>query len=108
MRPSFSIFNLQFSIYSPSSFFSKSTGKPRSSFVLSNCLFTNEDVKEIRHRFEWQKKAGLAVEHLRAEDARKIEPFISPDVYEALLFPNDWQVENRKLQRVSWKVGINN
>lgn len=59
--------------------------------------FTDEDVKEIRHRFEWQKKAGLAVEHLRAEDARKIEPFISPDVYEALLFPNDWQVENRKL-----------
>lgn len=59
--------------------------------------FTDEDVSEIRYRFDWQKRAGLAVEHLRAEDARQIEPFISPDVREALFFPNDWQVENRRL-----------
>jgi glycine oxidase len=58
---------------------------------------TNEDISEIGGRFEWQKRAGLAVERLPAEDARRIEPFISPDVREALFFPNDWQVENRKL-----------
>ena len=59
--------------------------------------FTQEDTNEVRERFEWQQKAGLSVEYLSAEDARKAEPFISTNVREALLFPNDWQVENRKL-----------
>ena len=59
--------------------------------------FTEADVKEIRHRFGWQTKANLAVEHLNAESVRKFEPFVSPDVREALFFPNDRQVENRKL-----------
>jgi glycine oxidase len=59
--------------------------------------FSETDAAEIRRRFEWQKKANLAVEHLSAADARKAEPFVSPNVREALFFPNDWQVENRKL-----------
>lgn len=59
--------------------------------------FTNSDTEEIRCRFEWQRSAGLAVERLSAAEALKAEPFISPDVREALYFPNDWQVENRKL-----------
>ncbi len=59
--------------------------------------FTETDVAEIRRRFEWQKKAGLAIEHLSANEAGKAEPFVSSDVREALFFPNDWQIENRKL-----------
>jgi glycine oxidase len=59
--------------------------------------FTEKDVKEISRRFEWQKSAGLQVEHLTARETRQIEPFVSPDVLESLFFPNDWQVENRKL-----------
>ena len=59
--------------------------------------FADADVVEIRRRFDWQKSAGLAVEYLNTESARKLEAFISPDVREALFFPNDWQVENRKL-----------
>lgn len=59
--------------------------------------FTEDDVREIRERFEWQRAAGLAVERLSADEARRAEPFVSPDVREALFFPNDWQVENRKL-----------
>ena len=59
--------------------------------------FTDADVSEIRQRFEWQKSAGLAVEFLNAESIRKLESFISPDVCEGLFFPNDRQVENRKL-----------
>ncbi len=59
--------------------------------------FTENDVREIRRRFDWQRKANLTVEHLNAESVRKFEPFVSPDVREALFFPNDWQVENRKL-----------
>ena len=59
--------------------------------------FTGADAEDIRRRFAWQTKAGLKVERLKADEARKIEPFISTDVREALFFPNDWQVENRKL-----------
>ena len=59
--------------------------------------FTENDSNELQERFEWQKKAGLPVEYLSADDARKAEPFVSPNVRDALLFPNDWQVENRKL-----------
>ena len=43
------------------------------------------------------EKAGLNVEFLSAMETRRAEPFISPDVREALYFPNDWQTENRKL-----------
>ena len=59
--------------------------------------FTENDVSEIRQRFEWQKNAGLKVERLSSVEIHKLEPFVSPDVLEGLLFPNDWQVENRKL-----------
>jgi glycine oxidase len=62
------------------------------------CLaFSEKDSEELHARYEWQKKAGLDVEHLSADDVRRAEPFISPDVREALFFPTDWQVENRKL-----------
>ncbi|MFZ1700775.1 MAG: glycine oxidase ThiO [Pyrinomonadaceae bacterium] len=59
--------------------------------------FSDADVEELAERLDWQTKTGLPVEHLSAVDARKAEPFVSPDVREALFFPNDWQVENRKL-----------
>lgn len=59
--------------------------------------FNDSDANELSERFQWQRDRGLEVERLSAEDARRIEPFISPDVREALYFPNDWQVENRKL-----------
>ncbi|MDQ6788557.1 MAG: glycine oxidase ThiO [Acidobacteriota bacterium] len=59
--------------------------------------FTETDSREISERFEWQKKSAFPVEYLSAQETRKIEPFVSPDVREALFFPNDWQVENRKL-----------
>lgn len=59
--------------------------------------FSDDDSRVLRERFEWQRAVGLAVEHLSAEEGRRREPFVSPDVREALFFPNDWQVENRKL-----------
>lgn len=70
--------------------------------------FTDADVAEIRRRFEWQQAAGLTVEHLNAAAARKCESFISPDVREALFFPNDWQVENRKLLAALRKYAATN
>ncbi len=59
--------------------------------------FHEGDVEEIRARFEWQKAAGLDVEHFSARQVKQAEPFVSPDVLEGLFFPNDRQVENRKL-----------
>lgn len=61
--------------------------------------FTETDSADIRKRYDWQKGAGMAVEHLTAEDTRKAEPFVSPDVRASLYFPNDGQVENRKLMQ---------
>lgn len=65
--------------------------------------FGAADSEEIRRRFAWQKKAGLNVERLPPEDVRRIEPFVSPDVREALFFPEDWQVENRLLVKALLK-----
>ncbi len=59
--------------------------------------FTQKDIEEIRSRFGWQKAYELEVEHLSAHDTHKLEPFISSESLESLFFPNDWQVENRKL-----------
>lgn len=59
--------------------------------------FTGEDLREIDARFEWQTKAGLAVEKLTPSEARELEPCISESLQGALRFPRDVQVENRRL-----------
>jgi glycine oxidase len=58
---------------------------------------TEEDEREIGRRFEWQAGAGLEVERLSAEEARRLEPRVSERVRAALRFPRDWQVESRRL-----------
>ena len=58
---------------------------------------TEEDAREVERRYEWQSRAGLAVERLTAAEARALEPQISPRAVSALRFPRDWQVENRRL-----------
>jgi glycine oxidase len=69
---------------------------------------TEEDSAEIGRRFEWQRGAGLAVEHLTAQETRAAEPFVSPDVRESLFFPDDWQIENRKLLHALEKYAAQN
>lgn len=59
--------------------------------------FTDEDQKEIEHRYDWQTRAGLRVEQLQVDDARLREPCISNEIRAALRFPLDTQVENRRL-----------
>lgn len=61
--------------------------------------FNAEDERAARHRYDWQSRAGLAVEQLSADEVRAIEPSLSPAVHSALRFPHDWQVENRRLVR---------
>jgi glycine oxidase len=58
---------------------------------------SDEDEPRLDSRYAWQTHAGLPVERLLAEDARKLEPSINPDVRNALFFPGDHQVENRLL-----------
>lgn len=59
--------------------------------------FRADDEREMRWRYDWQRREGLQVEWLTAEAARRLEPHISHQVRCALLFPNDYQVENRQL-----------
>ena len=59
--------------------------------------FTERDEEEIEHRYLWQRRAGMEVERLSADEARRLEPCISRDVRAALRFPKDVQVENRRL-----------
>ena len=56
-----------------------------------------EDEHEVQARFHWQSQRGLAVERLTSEEARALEPHISPATRGALRFPLDTQVENRRL-----------
>lgn len=59
--------------------------------------FTEHDEEEIKHRYDWQTRAGLLVERLSVEEALSLEPCISPHARAALRFPLDVQVENRRL-----------
>lgn len=59
--------------------------------------FSEKDEAELRLRYEWQSSEGLSVEWLTADEARALEPCISSHVRCALRFPNDLQVENRRL-----------
>ncbi len=62
------------------------------------CLsFSETDSIELNKRFKWQSAIGLKIEKLTSTEIRKMEPFVSPNVFEGLFFENDWQVENRKL-----------
>ncbi len=59
--------------------------------------FTEPEEQEMRARYEWQSNANLHIEWLTGDEARTLEPKLSPNVRCALRFPNDYQVENRRL-----------
>jgi glycine oxidase len=59
--------------------------------------FTEHDEDELEQRYVWQEKAGVPIEKLGGDAARKLEPSICEDVRAALRFPLDTQVENRRL-----------
>ena len=59
--------------------------------------FTQAEEAEFRARLDWQRSEGLAVEWLSGDEARALEPALANDVRCALRFPNDVQVENRRL-----------
>lgn len=61
------------------------------------CAFTEQDQEEIEQRYDWQRRAGLSVEKLSAQEGRELEPGIAENLRGALKFPLDIQVENRRL-----------
>ena len=59
--------------------------------------FSDQEAAEHATKYEWQRTAGITAEKLTADEIRKLEPNISPSVHSGFRYPNDWQVENRKL-----------
>jgi len=55
------------------------------------------DAEELSQRYERQVAAGIDVKRLEAVEVLKAEPNISASVRFGLFYPNDWQVDNRKL-----------
>ncbi|TDI74544.1 MAG: glycine oxidase ThiO [Bacteroidetes bacterium] len=49
----------------------------------------------LRRMYDFQKDEGLRVEWLRGEEARDLEPFLSPGIVSAVLAPEDQLVDNR-------------
>ncbi len=66
--------------------------------------FTDADEAELEERLAWQSAAGLDVEALTGDDARRLEPAVSPAATRALRFPGDHQVENRALSLALWSA----
>jgi glycine oxidase len=60
---------------------------------------TNEDEEELENRWRWQHGIGLNVKRLKAACVHKIEPVISDRLRWALKFPDDHQIDNRRLIR---------
>lgn len=59
--------------------------------------FTEEDSAELEEKHRWQLEAGMNVKRLSAAETLDAEPHISYEVRESLLYPDDWQVENRRM-----------
>ena len=70
--------------------------------------FTGEDYEHLDKRFELQKAAGIPVRRLSAAETISAEPAVASTVRGSLFFPNDWQVENRKLLEALRKYAVDN
>lgn len=58
---------------------------------------TREDEEELDRRWRWQHEAGLNVKRLQRDSVLKLEPALSPALRWALNFPDDHQVNSRRL-----------
>jgi len=56
-----------------------------------------DDAEALRFNYDYQRGQDLAVEWLSGAEARKREPFLSPNVCAGVYSPGDHQVDNRKL-----------
>src|SRR5262249_45747436 len=61
--------------------------------------FTEEDAEELETRWRWQDQAGMNVKRLDRGSVLKFEPSINDKLLWALEFPDDHQVDNRRLAK---------
>jgi len=59
--------------------------------------FDGRDEEEFARRYSWQSAAGLSIKKLDRKQVIGLEPNISDNVRSGLFFPDEGQVENRKL-----------
>jgi len=59
--------------------------------------FSETEAKHLNNRLASQLAAGIRTESLSSADVARLEPRLSRDVSAAVLFPDNGQVENRKL-----------
>ena len=53
--------------------------------------------ESLAHTYRWQSENGLSAKWLNGEEARELEPEISPDARAALYLPEDGQVNSSRL-----------
>lgn len=56
-----------------------------------------DDLRELAHLEQAQKRFGLQTRRLSAEEARELQPSLGPSVVGGLLLEHDWQVDPRRL-----------
>ena len=56
-----------------------------------------ESEEALAARYRWQKRLGLPVRWLEADETRELEPALSPDTVAALHLPDDGQVNSPRL-----------
>ncbi|HET9450994.1 MAG TPA: glycine oxidase ThiO, partial [Aggregicoccus sp.] len=61
--------------------------------------FDEDRAHHLEATVAWQRAMGLRAELLSGEEARKLEPALSAEVFAAAHFPDDHQVDNRLLVR---------
>jgi glycine oxidase len=60
---------------------------------------TDGEAEALRQEWAWQREAGLRMEWLSGEDARRLEPALAPEVRAAIFSPEERHVEPRRLVR---------
>ncbi|MFQ6015702.1 MAG: glycine oxidase ThiO [Anaerolineae bacterium] len=79
-------------------------------FVPSGVLvlaLSDEDEKELKSSFEWQKNAGLAVEWLSADDVRQLEPALSPQIGGGVHSRQEGHVSGLRLTQAFAQAAVN-
>ncbi len=56
-----------------------------------------DDAERLRHHFDHQRRLDLPVQWLTGDQARALEPFLSPSIQAAVSIPSDHQIDNRRL-----------
>ena len=59
--------------------------------------FHRDDTERIRRIYEFRSHKGLPVQWMSGEEARELEPLLSPRATSAMWIPQDYQINNRDL-----------